>query len=681
VIAPGIEIPADVCRDHARSSRLEWLETDGLGGYAMGTVAGTHTRRYHGLLVAALHPPTARHLLLSRLEESVVGPDGAETALATNQYPGTLHPQGFQQLTGFRLDPFPTWAFRVGEVEVTRRVFMVRGCSAVVVRYGASRPVRLRIRPFLAFREHHALVRENAAIDARVREVACHGARALVVRPYRGLPELVLHHSGGRFTADGAWHRDTEYLAELERGLEFREDLWRMGTIALDVHPGTDAFVVATTGAWNAVTTEAVDAIEATERRRRAGPRIADPLAALLHRAADQFLVTREDGSPTVIAGYPWFTDWGRDTMIALPGLLVARGRLEQAREVIRGFLAHLRGGLIPNLFPDQGQAPEYNTADATLWLFQAVHAYLAAGGDRSFAREVYPHAREIVRQHRAGTLHGIRADPADGLLVAGDAGTQLTWMDAKVGDWVVTPRHGKPVEVNALWYNALRLAAMWGRASDDFSGAAELEREASRVARAFDRAYWNPERRCLFDVLLPEGPDARIRPNQIFAVSLPFPLLDPARRQAVLRAVEHHLLTPVGLRTLAPSDPDYRPRYSGPPRERDGAYHQGAVWPWLLGPYVRAYLAAFGRSPGALAHCRSLLAGLERHAVGDGCLGSVSEILEPEPPFRPVGAPAQAWSVAEPLAVLEGELGGTLSTRRSSAVVEDAAATAEATA
>jgi predicted glycogen debranching enzyme len=671
VIAQGIEVPDDVCREHARSSQLEWLETDGLGGYAMGTVAGTHTRRYHGLLVAALRPPTGRHLLLSRLEEAVVGADGGETALATNQYPGTLHPQGFRRLAGFRLDPFPTWTFRVGDVEITKRVLMVRGRSAVVVRYGASRLVRLRVRPFLAFRDHHALVRENDALDARVREVACHGARTLAVRPYRGLPELVLHHSGGRFTADGAWHRDTEYLAELERGLEFREDLWRMGTIAMDVRPGEDAFVVATTGPWPELTVETIDALEAAEVGRRAAanplPRATgggrerelDRLRALLHGAADRFVVTREDGSPTVIAGYPWFTDWGRDTMIALPGLLVARGLLDQAREVIRGFLAHLSGGLIPNLFPDRGQAPEYNTADATLWLFQAVQAYLAAGGDPSFAREVYPHAREIVGQHRMGTLHGIRVDPGDGLLVAGGAGTQLTWMDAKVGDWVVTPRHGKPVEVNALWYNALRLAATWARTSHDFPGAAELERDASRVAQAFDRAYWNPERSCLFDVLLPEGPDARIRPNQIFAVALPFPLLELGQRQEVVRAVERHLLTPAGLRTLAPSDPDYRPHYAGPPRERDGAYHQGAVWPWLLGPYVRAYLAAFGRSAGAVAHCRSLLAGLERHLVGEGCLGAVSEILEPEPPFRPVGAPAQAWSVAEPLAVIEGELAG----------------------
>jgi predicted glycogen debranching enzyme len=402
-----------------------------------------------------------------------------------------------------------------------------------------------------------------------------------------------------------------------------------------------------------------VDRLEQAERARRR-PRCADRLAARLEAAADHFVVARSDGTPTVIAGYPWFTDWGRDTMIALPGLLLARGRFDEAREVIRAYLAHARRGLIPNRFPDRGEVPEYNTVDATLWLFQAVHAYLAAGGDPAFATEVLPRAREILRHHREGTEHGIRVDPEDGLLVAGDAGAQLTWMDAKVGDWVATPRHGKPVEVNALWYNAHRLTARWARAAGEPSEAAALEREAERIARSFDARFWDPVAQRLLDVLLPDGPDRRMRPNQIFAVSLPFPLLDRSRQQAVVRAVARSLLTPVGLRTLAPGERAYQPRYGGGPRERDGAYHQGVVWPWLLGPFVRAYLNAFGRSPMTRAYCRSLLGGLERHLAEEGCLGNVSEILEPEPPYRPVGAPAQAWSVAELLHVLVTELGST---------------------
>jgi predicted glycogen debranching enzyme len=619
-------------------------------------VAGTSTRRYHGLLVVPLQPPGDRHVLLARLEESVAAA-GGEVALATNQYPGTLHPEGHRHLTDFRLDPFPTWTFQVDGVELEKRLFLVQGEQALVVRYRAARPIRLRLRPFLAFRDYHALAKANGSLDGSVRETpGAGGARTLAVRPYGGLPELRIHHSGGAFVLDGAWHRDTEYLEELDRGLDFREDLWRMGTIELPVEPGADGFLIATTDPWSALDRVAVDRVEQAERARRA-PRSPDAFSARLDAAAEQFLVQRADGTPTAIAGYPWFTDWGRDTMIALPGLLLARGRLDAAREVIRAFLAHARGGLIPNRFPDRGEVPEYNTVDATLWLFQAVHSYLAAGGDLRLAAEVHPKAREILRCHREGTQHGIRVDPEDGLLVAGDAGAQLTWMDAKVGDWVATPRHGKPVEVNALWYNAHRLAAGWARMAGDEAGAAEMEHAAARIAHSFEERFWDPVTGRLFDVLLPEGPDRRLRPNQIFAVSLPFPLLDTPRRQAVVRAVERSLLTPVGLRTLAPDERDYQPHYGGGPRERDGAYHQGLVWPWLLGPFIRAYLNAFGRTRATRAHCRSLLSGLERHLAEEGCLGSISEILEPEPPHRPVGAPAQAWSVAEILHVLRSEL------------------------
>ncbi len=652
-----IAVDGATCRDHARSSRLEWLETNGTGGFAMGTVAGTSTRRYHGLLVAPLRAGgTAgsigeRHVLLARLEEAVVDGDG-EIALATNQYPGTLHPQGHRLLSGFRLDPFPVWTWQAGGTAVEKRLFLPQRQQGVVVRYATDRPARLRLRPFLAFRDYHALTRANGVLDPRVRETERAGVRTLAVRPYRQLPELRLHHSGRAFRADGAWHHDTEYLEELERGLDFREDLWRMGTIEVDVRPGEDAFVLATIDPVESADRGSIDALEQAERARRR-PRQPEPFHARLDAAAGQFLAERADGSPTVIAGYPWFADWGRDTMIAIPGLYLARGRLDEARDVIRGFVAHARGGLVPNRFLDRGELPEHNTADATLWLFQAVNAYLAAGGDPAFAAEMYPFAREAIRCHQAGTLHGIRVDPADGLLVAGDPGAQLTWMDAKVGDWVVTPRHGKPVEVNALWYNALRLAAAWGRAAGDPGGASGLDRDADRVARSFAASFWDASTGRLFDVLLPEGPDRRMRPNQILAVALPFPLLDRGRLRSVVRAVEGALLTPVGLRTLARGEPDYRPRYAGPPRDRDGAYHQGLVWPWLLGPFVRAYLAAFGPTRSNVAYCRSLLRGIERHLESEACLGQVSEIFEPEPPYRPVGAPAQAWSVAEVLAAL----------------------------
>jgi predicted glycogen debranching enzyme len=354
-----------------------------------------------------------------------------------------------------------------------------------------------------------------------------------------------------------------------------------------------------------------------------------------------------------VIAGYPWFTDWGRDTMIALPGLLVARGRLDEARDVLRVFLAARDRGLVPNRFPDRGERPEHNTADGTLWLFQAADAYERAGGDRAFVLgEVYGAGVEILGWHGRGTHHGIRVDPSDGLLVAGGPGTQLTWMDAKVGDWVVTPRHGKPVEVNALYYSALRLMARWARERGEPDAARAWRRRARRVRGAFEAAFWNAERGCLYDVVRPDGADARLRPNQLLAVSLAHSPLAPARRRAVVDAVEAALLTPAGLRTLAPGDDGYRPWYRGGPLERDGAYHQGAVWPWLLGPFVRARLRAHGRTREDLARCRALLDGLARH-LEDACLGQVSELFEAEPPFRPVGAPAQAWSVAQLLELL----------------------------
>jgi predicted glycogen debranching enzyme len=359
-------------------------------------------------------------------------------------------------------------------------------------------------------------------------------------------------------------------------------------------------------------------------------------------------VVKRADGGPTIIAGYPWFTDWGRDTMISLPGLLIVAGRLAEARAIIEGFLAHMQQGVIPNRFPDAGETPEYNTADATLWMFQAVREWLKSGGDRTFLRETfYPAAKEIIAWHRRGTWFGIGVDPEDHLLRAGNAGTQLTWMDAKVGDWVVTPRDGKPVEINALWHGALRVAAEWAAELGD-TAAADYRGEADRVRESFRAKFWNPARECLFDVLQNQGPVGKLRPNQIFAVSLPYDLLENHRQQSVVRAVERELLTTAGLRTLERSDPEYKGHYVGGPAERDGAYHEGTVWPWLTGAFVDAYLAAFGRTAENLTYCRGLIDRLERHALEGACPDSIGEIYDGDEPHAPRGCPAQAWSVAE---------------------------------
>jgi predicted glycogen debranching enzyme len=435
-------------------------------------------------------------------------------------------------------------------------------------------------------------------------------------------------HSAGEFAEDAHWYRNIEYLEELDRGLDFREDLFTPGVLTLDLMAGE----------WTAVCAS----IDGTRGGEAPGEK-RDPF--IVRRAGDG----ERRGRPTIVAGYPWFTDWGRDTMISLPGLLIAPGRLTEARDIIEGFLDHRNDGIIPNRFPDAGETPEYNTADATLWMFQAVRQWLAAGGDRRFLWDVfYPVAKEIIDWHVRGTWFGIMVDPEDELLSGGTPGTQLTWMDAKVGDWVVTPRHGKPVEINALWHGALSSMADWAGELGDADLAREYGAAAARVCASFRLKFWNPERGCLYDVLGPGGPVGKIRPNQIFAVSLPYDLLHLDQQRAVMRVVTEKLLTPVGLRTLDADDPEYAARYEGGPVHRDGAYHQGTVWPWLMGPYIDAYLAVFGQTAETLGVCRDLVRGLERESSMRGCVGSVAEIYDADEPRYPRGCPAQAWSVAE---------------------------------
>jgi predicted glycogen debranching enzyme len=639
-----VDLPAPVCRDYPSSSRLEWLLTSGTGGFAMGTVAGANTRRYHGLLVASLRPPVQRVVTLARLEETALLPRG-ELPLAVNQYPGTLYPEGYRQLTSFRWEGGPVWTWDVEGAALERRVLLAPGGQTVVLRYTCTAPLRLRLEPLLAFRDYHGLAHRNDAASTAVEERADGGQRRVGFRPYPSLPSLWVTHRGTAFDAAPVWHENVEYLEELERGLDFREDLLLPGHWELELRPGEPQLVGATVDG-----PEAVDLARCARLFER--PAESFGVRVRLERAAEAYPARRADGTATVLAGYPWFTDWGRDTMISLPGLLLARGRLDEARQVLEGFLAHLDGGLVPNRFPDAAGPAEYNTADATLWMFQAVRAWLAAGGSGDFLRRFYSAGCEIVEAHRRGTRHGIRVDPADGLLVAGDAGSNLTWMDARVNGVPVTPRHGKPVEVNALWYNALRLLEEWAHVVGDRSRAPEFGREASRVQAAFDRAFWNEMRRCCFDVLLPEGPDPRLRPNQLLALGLSFPLLDARRRALALSTVEAALLTPVGLRTLSREDPGYRPAYRGGPAERDAAYHQGLVWPWLLGPYADAVLSVRGDSPATRAQLRKAIAPL-LDRLDAACLEQLPECYEPEAPFRAVGAPAQAWSVAEALRIV----------------------------
>jgi len=612
----------------------EWLESNGLGGFASSTVCGRNTRRYHGLLTAALEPPVKRYSLLSKLEETLIV-DGARFDLSSNFYVGAIHPRGDESLVDFRLDPWPVFAYRAGGVEIEKRLFLVRGENALVVEYELRVPrpgVTLEVRPLVAFRDYHSTTRWNEALDRR----AGFEEGVVSVKPYATLPELHFAHNARDASPAGDWYYHFEFPVERERGFEETEDLFNPFrlTFALD-RPAT---VIASTERRRA---EDASGLRDGERLRRAALAKGGPLAV----AADHFVVERT-GKKTVVAGYPWFTDWGRDAMIALPGLTLSTGRFADARAVLEAFAAAMDRGMLPNRFPDAGEEPEYNTADATLWFFEAARAYLAASGDEAFVREtLYDKLREALEWHVAGTRYGIRADD-NGLLRCGEPGVQLTWMDAKVGDWVVTPRIGLPVEIQALWYNALCVAADFAARFDDPDTAKRALELAPRAKRSFLELFWNPALDCLYDVVDGDAKDSSIRPNQIFAVSLPYTMLDDEHAAKVVAVVERELLTPMGLRTLAPGDPNYRGRYEGGVLERDSAYHQGTVWPWLLGPFIDAWKRVH---PGEDAS--RFLAPLHAH-LEEACLGQISEIADGDAPHTPRGCFAQAWSVAELLRI-----------------------------
>ncbi len=642
----------DTCTDFARSSTLEWLETNGLGGWASSTVSGAHTRRYHGLLVAATEPPGGRKVLLSRLDETVEV-EGARYGLGANRFPGTIHPRGFEHLASFRQELFPTWEFEIGETRLTKTIAAVHletSENATLVLYelapGVRAALRLTLRPFFAGRDFHSLVAENDSVH---REGSFEDG-TLRYQSYDGLPTVFIHVPGGTYAPQPDWWRRFEYDLERERGLDFAEDLFTPGTITITLAPGERLGILISTAppagrnAWD---------LFAAERARRENLLVpfaeADSFTRTLALAADAFVVRRgrrSEGLSTVIAGYPWFSDWGRDAMIALPGLCLTTGRFEEAKGILRAFAQAESEGMLPNRFPDSSdEAPEYNTADATLWFFVAAWDYLEATGDDAFLRdELMPVFEDILSWHERGTRDGIRVEK-DGLLHAGEPGVQLTWMDAKVGDWVVTPRSGFPVEIQALWANALAITAELSERYGKNDRAADLRRRAVRVRDRFAERFWNEEAGGLFDVVTETGRDASIRPNQIFALSLPFQLLDGERAARLLALVESKLLTPRGLRTLAADDPRYRPIYLGGPLERDGAYHQGTVWPWLLGSFLTALVRVRGDE--GKRQGREILKAFAPHLVEAG-IGTVSEIFDAEPPHAPRGCPAQAWSVAE---------------------------------
>ncbi len=669
-----IEPPFDQDAAHIEDFvRREWLITNGLGGYAAGTVVGMITRRFHGLLVAALPAPRGRCMMLTHLSERVrfadrtaawLGPYGEEGRLA--QHEGSTH------LAEFRLQAgLPVWRYAVRHCVIEKSIVMPYGQNTVHVTYelvdGPVDGVRLTLRPLGGFRPHEAPVDRiplnGYTLTARDRRIEVSGDPEFP--PLR----LVLQARDGAFTVDDQAIADVRYLLEQYRGYDNEGPLWSPGYFRVQLRPHEPVTLIASVEPWETIVAippqEARDAERARRRRllEAAHPAARTGAAAELVLGADQFIVrpvVRTDDEAraraaggearTVIAGYHWFTDWGRDTMIALEGLALVTGRHTEARDILRTFASHARDGLIPNLFPEGSREGLYHTADATLWFFHALERYAASSGDQALVRELLPALQSIVRHHLAGTHFGIRVDPGDGLLTQGAEGYQLTWMDAKVDGWVVTPRRGKAVEINALWYNALRLLEQWLLEEGHGSEAQEIAGHAARAQASFNARFWNEETGHLNDIVDGEaGDDPACRPNQIFAVSLPHPVLARERWEPVVDAVASRLLTPVGLRSLAPGHPDYRPRYFGDLRTRDAAYHQGTTWSWLIGPFVDAWLAVH---PTDRAGARRILEPMLAH-LDDACVGSVSEIFDAEPPFTPRGCVAQAWGVAELLRAL----------------------------
>lgn len=665
----GIAFGREICGNLDLAASREWLVTNGIGGYASGTVAGLLTRRYHGLLIAALQPPLGRTLMLTKLAE-IVHYNHQVYPLSTDRWAdGNVNPQGYRHIEQFALEgTVPVWRFAYSDALLEKRIWMQPGANTTYVHYDllrATQPVVLLLKTLVNYRDHHGNIRSwgwQMAVD-RV-------AQGIQVTALPEATPLYLLSDRADVLTLHDWYYNFDLAVERYRGLSDREDHLHVATFHLTLNPGESFTIVASTEAapeLNGAT--ALKQRQTYEQKLLNLWRTSRPIGAKepsswlqqLVLAADQFIVNRtvavpkqfemEDTSEvevlsgkTIIAGYPWFSDWGRDTMISLPGLTLTTGRSDIARLILRTFAQYVSQGMLPNRFPDAGEVPEYNTVDATLWYFEAIQHYYKATQDDDLLMELFPILADIIDWHCRGTRYNIHLDPADGLLYAGGEGLQLTWMDAKVGDWVVTPRTGKPIEINALWYNALRtmakFARMLGKPHQEYEAIAD--RTLARFAR-----FWNPETGYCYDVLdTPEGKaDTALRPNQIFAVSLPESPLTPAQQRGVVDACGRALLTSYGLRSLAPDHPNYQGHYGGDPRQRDGAYHQGTVWGWLLGPFALAHLRVYGNP----AQARQFLEPMADHLLAHG-MGSLSEIFDGEAPMIPRGCIAQAWTVAEVL-------------------------------
>ncbi len=663
------------------SLKREWLATNRIGGYASSSLCGANTRRYHGLLVAAMNPPLGRAVLLSKLEESLEIVSSDRTAspsfgLSVNIYPNSVYPQGYRHLRSFNPYPSPTWVFEpMPGIRVQKRIWMEEGRNTTYISYslleapdGAT--AHLHLVPLFAWKDYHSEMHAGASTpnvqwNPPTQQTAHApgdpvGVLSVKFPPFAGLTNETAHLNLHLALSDGApcpsavfshqayWYYHFQHPREQERGQDSDEDLYSIGMISATLQLGESLTVIATIeesvpGTPSASMKSLIQRQEALTANVKPG----DSFEKELTLAADKFIVQVPNVRTTIIAGYPWFCDWGRDTMIALPGLCLTTGRYEMARDILLSYSPFVDQGMLPNRFPDVGARPEYNTADATLWYFVALYRYIEVTGDLVTLKTLWETLQQIITHHRLGTRYNIHVD-TDSLLFAGQPGVQLTWMDAKVGDWVVTPRIGKPVEINALWYNALKSMACFARMLGDASASA-FETQAQMTSAIFNARFVRQDGLGLYDVIdNPGQPDSTIRPNQIFALSLPFAPINSNSEVAksILKTVEEHLLTPVGLRSLSPTDPEYRPRYEGDAWSRDGAYHQGTIWTWLLGPYAEAHYKTY-HSEIALKALRPLQKELSSYGVG-----SLAEIYDGSEPHRPNGCIAQAWSVGETLRV-----------------------------
>jgi predicted glycogen debranching enzyme len=653
-----IQFGREICGNLETAESREWLVTNGIGGYASGTMAGGMSRRYHGLLMAALQPPVGRTQLVAWMDE-IVRDGGSEFALATHRWAsGAVEPKGFQHIQEFRLEgATPVWMYALGDARLEKRVWMQQGENTTYVQYTllqGSASLSMELKALVNYRGFHATTHAG---DWRMRvEAVEHGVKVVA---FDGATPFYLLSAGAACDARHEWYRDSFLPEERKRGLDDREDLLFAALLRAKVEVGESLAIVMSTEATPALDGGAARVQRAGHESRLLGAWSAPKQDAgadvgvpewlpQLVLAADQLIVKRalpeEPYGRSVIAGYHWFGDWGRDTMIALPGLTLTTGRADVAKQILLAFARYVDRGMLPNNFPDAGGTLEYNTVDAALWYFEAVRQYFAATGDLPTLQKLFPVLEGMVDAHVKGTRYQIHVDPADGLLYSGEAGVQLTWMDAKIGDWVVTPRTGKAVEINALWINATETMAGFARL---LKKSGETYEALSRRAKEAFAKFWNAQRGCCYDVIDAPGlgNDASLRPNQIFAVALPVSPLTPEQQKAVVDICSERLFTPYGLHSLAPGEPGYQGRYGGGPRERDAAYHQGTAWGWLLGPFALAHFRVYRDRAAAMGFFDSIGAAIRSYGVG-----SLAEIYDGDAPFTPRGCIAQAWSVGEVL-------------------------------